>query len=137
MSENSPCMILLLSCLTMYSMLPSVSARWISACAKLPVHLKINSNFWLLSSWNSWLQVVVEWKICLEELLGKHNEDGTCWEKKFHLRFTKFRKILPIHFSAKKIKSYRKLESKCIFSICMFDLQIIVTFPRSGKWNDC
>ena len=49
---------------------------------------KWNSNFWLLSSWNSWLQVVVEWKICLEELLGKHNEDGTCWEKKFHLRFT-------------------------------------------------
>ena len=96
---------------------------------------KWNSNFWLLSSWNSWLQVVVEWKICLEELLGKHNEDGTCWEKKFHLRFTKFRKILPIHFSAKKIKSYGKLESKCIFSICMFDLQIIVTFPRSGKWN--
>ena len=42
-----------------------------------------------------------------------------CWwhvfEKKFHLRFTKFRKILPIHFSAKKIKSYGKLESKCIF----------------------
>ena len=63
---------------------------------------KWNSNFWLLSSWNSWLQVVVEWKICLEELLGKHNEDGTCWEKKFHLRFTKFRKILPIHFLAKK-----------------------------------
>ena len=76
---------------------------------------KWNSNFWLLSSWNSWLQVVVEWKICLEELLGKHNEDGTCWEKKFHLRFTKFRKILPIHFSDKKIKFYGKLESKCIF----------------------
>ena len=35
-------------------------------------------------------------------------------KKKFHLRFTKFRKILPIHFSAKKIKSYGKLESKCI-----------------------
>ena len=69
----------------------------------------------MLSSGNSWLQVVVEWKISPEELLGKHNEGGTCQEKKSHLRFTKFRKILPIHFSDKKIKSYGKLESKCIF----------------------
>ena len=59
--------------------------------------------FWLLSFWNSWLQVVVEWKISQEELMGKHNKGGTFQEKKFHLRFTKFRKILPIHFSAKKI----------------------------------
>ena len=36
-------------------------------------------------------------------------------------------------FQPKKIKSYGKLESKGIFSICMFDLQIIVTFPKSGK----
>ena len=63
-----------------------------------------NSNFWLLSFWNSWLQVVVEWKISLEELLGKHNKGSTCQEKKFHLRFTKFRKILPTHFSANKIQ---------------------------------
>ena len=55
--------------------------------------------------------------------------------KKFHLRFTKFRKIFPIHFSAKKIKYNRKLESECTFSIYMFDQQIVVTFPRSGNWN--
>ena len=38
-----------------------------------------------------------------------------------------------IHFSAKQIKSYGNLESKCIFSIYMFDLQIVTTFPRSSK----
>ena len=65
--------------------------------------------------------------------MGKHNKGGTFQEKKFHLRFTKFRKILPIHFLAKKIKSYGKPEGKCIFSIYMIDLQIVVTFPRSGK----
>ena len=54
----------------------------------------------------------------------KNIKKGAAWqtqywwhvfEKKFHRRFTKFRKILPIHFSAKKIKSYGKVESKWIF----------------------
>ena len=65
--------------------------------------------------------------------MGKHNKGGTFQEKKFHFRFTKFRKILPIHFLVKKIKSYGKLEAKYIFPIYMFDMQIVTTFPRSGK----
>jgi len=75
---------------------------------------KWNSNFWLLSSWNSWLQVVVQWKISLEELLGKHNEDGTCWGKKVPPQIYKIQEnITNSLFGQKKsslvnIKPYQK-----------------------------
>ena len=66
--------------------------------------------------------------------MGKHNTGGTCLKKKVPPQICKIQEnITNLLFWSKKIKSYGKLEVKCIFPIYMFDMQIVTTFPRSGN----